>query len=82
MTVQVNVGEAKTRLSQLLAQAEAGEEVVIARDGSPVVRLVPVEARGRQFGFLKLDISDEDLFAPLPDEELALWEGAGDDEDE
>jgi prevent-host-death family protein len=80
MTVQVNVGEAKTRLSQLLAQAEAGEEVVIARDGAPVVRLVPVEPRRRQFGFLAMEISDEDLFAPLPEDELGLWEGAEDDE--
>jgi prevent-host-death family protein len=38
----VNVGQAKTELSRLLAMAEAGEEVEIARDGVPVVRLVPV----------------------------------------
>jgi prevent-host-death family protein len=38
----VNVGQAKTDLSRLLAMAEAGEEVEIARDGVPVVRLVPV----------------------------------------
>jgi prevent-host-death family protein len=34
--------EAKTRLSQLVERAEAGEEIVIARNGKPVVRLVPV----------------------------------------
>ena len=39
---QVNVYEAKTRLSQLLDQAAAGEDVVIARNGRPVARLVPV----------------------------------------
>lgn len=38
----VNVGEAKSQLSKLLALAEAGEDVEIARDGVPVVRLVPV----------------------------------------
>ena len=41
--MQVNVHEAKTSLSKLLAKAERGEEVVIARDGVPVARLVAVE---------------------------------------
>jgi prevent-host-death family protein len=50
----VNVHEAKTRLSQLLAQVEAGEEVVIARAGKPVARLVPAaKRRKRNFGFDK-----------------------------
>lgn len=75
MTIQVNVGEAKTRLSELLASAEAGEEVVIARAGAPVVRLVPVDRPRRKLGFLKLEIpiTDEELFAPLPEDELARW---------
>ena len=38
----VNVGEAKAQLSQLIARAEAGEDVVIARDGVPAARIVPV----------------------------------------
>ncbi|MGI8816313.1 MAG: type II toxin-antitoxin system Phd/YefM family antitoxin, partial [Pseudonocardia sp.] len=38
MTIQVNVQEAKTRLSQILVHAEQGEDVVIARDGKPVAR--------------------------------------------
>ncbi len=41
----VDVYEAKTTLSELLKQVEAGEDVVIARAGKPVVRLVPVERR-------------------------------------
>lgn len=41
--MQVNVGQAKTDLSKLIARAEAGEDVQIARDGVPVVRLVKVE---------------------------------------
>lgn len=44
MSIQVNVLEAKTQLSRLLDRAEAGEEVIIARAGHPVARLVPVEA--------------------------------------
>jgi prevent-host-death family protein len=39
---QVGMHEAKTRLSQLVERAEAGEEIVIARNGTPVVRLVPI----------------------------------------
>lgn len=40
---QVNIHEAKTQLSRLLAKVAAGEEVVIARNGEPVARLVPIE---------------------------------------
>jgi prevent-host-death family protein len=42
--MKVNVGEAKTQLSKLLARVEAGEEIEIARDGQPVARLVPIES--------------------------------------
>ena len=45
MTV-INMHDAKTQLSDLVARAEAGEEIVIARRNRPAVRLVPVEARG------------------------------------
>ena len=75
--VTVNVHEAKTHLSRLLAQVEAGEDVVIARNGQPVAKLVPCVSKGkRKFGTLKGKISiDERFFEPLPEEELKLWEG-------
>jgi prevent-host-death family protein len=74
VTVQVNVQEAKTRLSQILLAAERGEDVVIARDGKPVVRLVPVVAPApRDVGFVPGSVPDS-FFAPLPDDELAEWE--------
>lgn len=44
MAIQVNVLEAKTHLSRLLDRAEAGEEVIIARAGHPVARLVAIAA--------------------------------------
>jgi prevent-host-death family protein len=47
MTIHVNIGEAKTRLSQLVAAALRGEEVVLQKAGQPQVRLVPVEEAGR-----------------------------------
>jgi prevent-host-death family protein len=42
MTIHVNIGEAKTRLSELVAAALRGEEVIVQRDGAPKVRLVPL----------------------------------------
>lgn len=73
----VNVHQAKTHLSRLLAQVESGEEVVIARNGKPVARIVRVEKQGkRQFGSMKGRIKlGEGFFDPLPEEELAAWEG-------
>ena len=75
--VTVNVHEAKTHLSRLLKQVEAGEEVIIARNGKPVARLAPLKKRGkRQFGSMKgLIRIDDSFFDPLPEEELAMWEG-------
>lgn len=65
----VNVHEAKTQLSRLLARVERGESVVIARKGKPIARLVPMEPTKRVFGQLKGRIRyDADLAAPLPDD--------------
>lgn len=74
MTVQVNVQEAKARLSQLIARAEAGEDVVIARDGTPIMRLVALrEAPPRPVGFVHGAVTDT-FFEPFPDTELEQWE--------
>jgi prevent-host-death family protein len=69
----VNVHQAKTQLSRLLARVEAGEEVVIARRGDPVVRLVSCKRRAkRQADVLKGEVNiPESFFDPLPEEELA-----------
>jgi prevent-host-death family protein len=73
----IKVHEAKTNLSKLIEQVCHGEEVIIARGATPVVRLVAIgDARGRrQPGVLrgKLRVSPE-FFEPLPAEELAAWE--------
>jgi prevent-host-death family protein len=85
MTIHVNIGEAKTQLSKLIAAAKRGEEVIITRAGSPEVRLVPAdpdqrlkeiaEKRRSFFGSWKglVDDSDIDWFAPMPEQELAKW---------
>jgi prevent-host-death family protein len=55
---QVNIHAAKTHLSRLVERVEAGEEIVIARDGRPVARLVPLRARTqpRRLGLLRAEI--------------------------
>ncbi len=70
----VNVHEAKTQLSQLLARVERGETIVIARAGRPVAQLSAVSPRGREFGQVDMSFPDSSLLAPLTDEELAAWE--------
>ena len=77
MTI-VNVHQAKTQLSKLLLAVEAGEEIVIARAGRPVARLVGLEPapRPRRLGLLEGRFTVPDDFdAPLPDKVLALFEG-------
>ena len=70
----VNVHEAKTHLSRLLEQVEEGQEVIIARAGVPVARLVSAKSRTpRKPGLLKGSVPDS-FFDPLPEEELAAWE--------
>ncbi|MGY6498117.1 MAG: type II toxin-antitoxin system Phd/YefM family antitoxin [Microcella sp.] len=77
MRLQVNVHEAKTRMSELLARVEAGDEVIIARAGHPVASLVPVaEPAARELGFLDGFTVPHDFFEPLPDDELDAWEGS------
>lgn len=75
--VTVNVHEAKTHLSRLLKQVEAGEEVTIARNGEPVARLTPMRKRGKRKpgSMAGLFTVPDSFFDPLPEEELALWEG-------
>lgn len=74
----VKVQEAKTLLSSLLRDVEAGGEVTIARGSTPVARLVPLEPRSgvdrRPMGFLRFRVPDS-FFEELPDDELRAWEG-------
>lgn len=78
MTV-VNMHEAKSQLSRLVARAEAGEDVVIARDGKPAVRLTPVRSEtwaARIEGTLQGQVwMSDDFDAPLPDFEAAFDNG-------
>ena len=70
----MNVHEAKTQLSKLLERAHAGEEIIIAKNGKPYARLVPLEAqRAREPGLLPGKLEDS-FFDPLPEDELSAWE--------
>jgi prevent-host-death family protein len=74
----VNIHDAKTQLSRLIERVLAGEEVVIAKAGMPVARLVPVgpPRKARKPGRLKGKIEfDDAFFSPLPEDELRLWDG-------
>ncbi len=67
---------AKTNLSKLVARAEAGEEIVLARGKEPVAKIVPILPKPkRKYGRLKGKGSvGPEFFEPLPEEELKLWE--------
>ena len=74
---QVNIHEAKTHLSRLLARVAAGEEIIIARGGEPVARLAPLSRRtrprvlGQDEGLFEIP---EDFDAPLPEDVLQSFE--------
>jgi len=68
--MQVNMHDAKTRLSELVAAAESGDEVIIARDGAPAVRLVAVTIQHTpvRLGALAGEIEiGADFDEPLPE---------------
>ena len=74
----LNIHAAKTHLSRLIEEVAEGEEVVIAKAGRPVARLVPIgRARGkRTLGILKGRLKvPHDFDAALPDEVIAAFEG-------
>jgi prevent-host-death family protein len=88
MEKTVNIHAAKTHLSALIAEAEAGIQIVIARAGKPAVRLVPVKGKSankaktrfdRKPGFMKGKIRIlKGFYDPLPDGILAAFRGDGD----
>lgn len=71
----VNVHDAKSNLSRLLAEVEQGNEVIIARAGTPCARLVPYTANERTLGAMsqRWESPVWEFYAPLPDDELDDW---------
>jgi prevent-host-death family protein len=78
MSKAINIHEAKTHLSRLVEQAALGNEVIIAKAGKPMARLVPLAnaPRPKKYGLLKGKFKVPDDFnAPLDPAVLALFEG-------
>ena len=72
---QLDIHEAGPQLADLVSRVQAGEEIVIAKDGKPVARLGPMEPKPRIFGEFKGKIKmSDDFTAPLTDAELMEWE--------
>jgi prevent-host-death family protein len=79
MSKSINIHDAKTHLSRLVEQAAQGKEIVIAKAGKPMARLVPLEnaPRPKKFGLLEGRFKVPDDFdAPLDPKVLALFEGS------
>ncbi|MHB0876051.1 MAG: type II toxin-antitoxin system Phd/YefM family antitoxin [Anaerolineae bacterium] len=78
MVEAVNVHEAKTHFSKLLARVSQGEEITICKAGKPVARLVPIEPRPgkRLLGLAAGQVWMADDFDEMSEEELALFEGS------
>jgi prevent-host-death family protein len=73
MALMVNIHEAKTHLSRLLEKVSEGEEVILAKAGKPIAKLVSWEEAGpRKAGMVKGRFDDR-FFDPLPEEELKAW---------
>lgn len=75
----INIHQAKTHLSRLAEEVAAGEEIIIAKAGKPMMKLVPIakQPKQRKIGILKGKIHiAEDFDSPLPDDLLDGFEGA------
>ena len=76
--MEVNIHEAKTHLSKLLERVAVGEEVIIAKAGTPVAKLVPFDQqpKNRVFGSAKGEfIVPDDFNEPNPEIEALFYEG-------
>ncbi len=72
----VNIYAAKTQLSHLIDEAAKGKEIIIARAGQPVAKLVPLRKQSRKLGALKGKFKVPSSFdAPLPASAARLFEG-------
>lgn len=74
MTETVNIHDAKTHLSRLVDRAHAGEVIILAKNGKPYAKLVPLDApAARQPGLVKGRLTS-DFFADLPEDEVKAWD--------
>ena len=79
MTLTVNIGAAKARLSELIARVEAGEEVIIARGHVPAVRLAPLDEQAERLALMRqaFALRDSGAILPVTREEILAWRHEG-----
>jgi prevent-host-death family protein len=79
VSITANIAEAQIRLSELVAKVEAGEQVVIARDGTPVAGLAPLDEVARRRVVIEDIIArrDSGRIAPVSAEEILAWRDEG-----
>ncbi|WP_299822407.1 type II toxin-antitoxin system prevent-host-death family antitoxin [uncultured Jannaschia sp.] len=77
MGMIVKVGEAKTRLSELLARVEAGEEIVISHSDHPVARLLPMQKRQDVEGAIADILAARSVLSTTAPDEIIAWRGEG-----
>ncbi|MEQ1930924.1 MAG: type II toxin-antitoxin system prevent-host-death family antitoxin [Parvularculaceae bacterium] len=73
----VKIGDAKTRLSELIARVEKGEEIIIARDDTPVARLVRIDEIDRRRAAVEAILAIRARCKPATQEEIRAWRDEG-----
>lgn len=76
MSIQINVADAKARLSELLTRVEKGEQITLARAGQPIATLPPMESASKRIlgQHPEFAIPRDEFLAPMSEAELAEWE--------
>ena len=74
MPETINIHRAKTQFSKLIARVESGEEIIIAKSGKPVARLVALDYLEDRVAGISEGRLTEAFFEPLPSEELDSWQ--------
>ncbi len=79
MPITVNIGEAKTRLSELVAKVQAGEEIIIARGNEPVAKLSALDDRARRRAVIEAMLRERDDGArkKVTLEDILAWRHEG-----
>lgn len=79
---RLNVHEAKTHLSRYLDRVEAGETLILCRHNKPIAEVRPIKPRAKRkrvFGIYDGFGVSPEFFEPMPEDELRLWNGEGDE---
>ena len=73
MSITVNIHEAKIHLSKLLKEIEEGKEIILAKSGKPVAKIVPLDYKSPRVPGIAKGEAGLEILDPLPDDELDAW---------